>query len=112
MVGPLAAVAVAEDAALRSASFGSTDAAVLLLRDEEHDRTGAAAALTPVTMGYMLADLILLNQWSLAGQAGKTEGCNIDSLDQYLASGAFEGKHKQSAAASNGSTVWQHPGHK
>ncbi|CAJ1357586.1 unnamed protein product [Effrenium voratum] len=53
--------------------FGCSEAAVLMNRASEISL--AASALTPVTLGYFVADLVLLSQWQL------TKG---SKLEQYL----------------------------
>lgn len=67
-VGPLAVLALLKDPVLRSALRGDAASAALLLRDPSGP-PAAVLALTPVTLGYLTADLLLLPQWNLLGAA-------------------------------------------
>eukprot|EP00931_Biecheleriopsis_adriatica_P077337 TRINITY_DN50925_c0_g1_i1.p1 TRINITY_DN50925_c0_g1~~TRINITY_DN50925_c0_g1_i1.p1 ORF type:complete len:334 (-),score=69.61 TRINITY_DN50925_c0_g1_i1:25-978(-) len=76
LVSALAVVAILEDSVLMRVLFtqpGNAAAAADMLRDERLGPSQAAEALTPVTTGYMVADLILISQWDLSGQAGVME---------------------------------------
>lgn len=66
LVTPLALIGIFEDPATLGmySCFGCVEAAPLMNRDSRPPL--AARALTPVTLGYFLGDLLLLSQWNLA----------------------------------------------
>eukprot|EP00927_Polykrikos_kofoidii_P082276 TRINITY_DN8138_c0_g1_i2.p1 TRINITY_DN8138_c0_g1~~TRINITY_DN8138_c0_g1_i2.p1 ORF type:complete len:284 (-),score=38.95 TRINITY_DN8138_c0_g1_i2:377-1228(-) len=53
--------------------FGCSDASLRMIQDREA-ASGHARFLVPVTIGYMVADLVLLSQWQLA-KGGGVETC-------------------------------------
>lgn len=68
-VGPLAVIALFKDPILRGVLRFDASSAALMLRDPSGPPS-AVLALTPVTLGYLTADLLLLPQWNLMGSAG------------------------------------------
>lgn len=75
IVAPLAFVAIGGDAVTLQTleCFGCSEAAPLLIRDKALGPSHAAQALVPITVGYMLADLLLISQWSLPTKGGQIE---------------------------------------
>mmetsp|Transcript_33014 Transcript_33014/g.60517 ORF Transcript_33014/g.60517 Transcript_33014/m.60517 type:complete len:300 (+) Transcript_33014:96-995(+) len=76
IISPLALLAIAEDENLRDAiaCFGCESSAMGLIADLKRGPLKAAQALVPVTMGYMVADLILLPWWNLSS-SNALENC-------------------------------------
>jgi len=74
-VAPLALLAIGCDAATRQAlaCFGCSEVAPLLIRDALEGPSYAAQVLAPITIGYMIADLALLRNWSLSAKGGQGE---------------------------------------
>lgn len=73
IITPLAFLAIWEDATIMRmyTCFGCSDVASLMNRDVTPPV--AARALTPVTLGYFIGDLLLLSQWNLtSGSAIET----------------------------------------
>jgi len=69
-VGPLAFLAISEDAKLMDAfaCMGCAGAAPGMIADQSGPLI-SAQALVPITVGYMLADLILFPYWNLSSSA-------------------------------------------
>jgi len=76
LAAPLAVMAILEDATIVRlfTCFGCPDVAPIMIRDPSGP-SGSAQALIPLTMGYMVADLVLLNQWQLSAK-----GSNMESM--------------------------------
>ncbi|CAE7167849.1 Kidins220 [Symbiodinium pilosum] len=72
LITPLALLSMWQDPVIRQlyACFGCDEAAVLMNRAPSSP--SAARALTPITIGYFTADLLLLSQWQLT-KSSKTE---------------------------------------
>lgn len=78
-IGPAALIAIFCDGTLLEAftCFGCEDAAWKLLRDKAGGPSLAAQALMPVTIGYMIADLMLLPSWSLSKGSSVENGLMV-----------------------------------
>mmetsp|Transcript_70592 Transcript_70592/g.147857 ORF Transcript_70592/g.147857 Transcript_70592/m.147857 type:complete len:299 (+) Transcript_70592:223-1119(+) len=74
LIAPLAVYGLLEDPAVRQmyGCFGCTEAGLRMNRDAIVPL--AAQALTPVTLGYFFADLLLLSQWNLTKSGAVENG--------------------------------------
>eukprot|EP00444_Apocalathium_aciculiferum_P064850 CAMPEP_0183568028 /NCGR_PEP_ID=MMETSP0371-20130417/116024_1 /TAXON_ID=268820 /ORGANISM="Peridinium aciculiferum, Strain PAER-2" /LENGTH=298 /DNA_ID=CAMNT_0025777469 /DNA_START=23 /DNA_END=919 /DNA_ORIENTATION=- len=76
IVGPLALAGIFQDQSIKDAlfclGFDCSEAAGKMLRDPNGPST-AALVLTPITLGYMVADLLLIGMWELSGKGGRLE---------------------------------------
>jgi len=76
LAAPLAIMAILEDETVVGlfTCFGCPDVAPIMIRDPSGPSV-SAQALIPLTMGYMVADLVLLSQWQLSAK-----GSNMESM--------------------------------
>jgi len=74
LAAPLSMMAILEDPATFGlfTCFGCPEVASLIIRDPS-GRSAAAEALVPFTLGYMVADLVLLSQWQLSAKSSNVE---------------------------------------
>lgn len=95
IVASLAVAGLADDPVVQDmyTCFGCRDAAVRMNRDAMRPPL-AARALTPVTLGYFMADLLLLSQWNLTKSGAVENGLmlmhHIASLTVWPAAVYFD----------------------